>query len=856
MNRYFFKICFFIIVLFVVQVVFIEKAFATTATIYAYSSSWFRSDFWYQSPPQPSWFAAVGGSSYYRSEMTFSTSTIPANAQISGVVLHIFPKACVASSPSLDLDISQLTINPNTLNKSTDAATIYSNAHGGNRYVDNTYELSILCNLNTDKSINLGATAASDFQSKLASGTNWFGLGLSSDAANSSVGQIWGYDNSSYKPYLVVTYIVNSGPVATYVSQPSQTSLNMVSTNVSVYDTDNNVTSLAVQFSTNTVDWVNATLGNVTPSIGTVATSSGSITSIDTDTGTTTLSIQWNFAADIANTSKTNVYLKVTPNDGTVDGTAQTSNAFYTITRVARINTTNTTVLNKTFSNILTNSLAGWWTFDGRETTAVTSIDKSGNGNNGTLTNEPVRKIGKIGQGLNFNGSNSYINVVHSSSINPSSAISLSAWVKSNSISGTSTIFLKGVNPFDGFWLYLNGNQPSVSFSRSGNNWTAKVNDATRTWYGVAISNNGTVQAAVANNTQIYISTSSGANWLAVESARQWRKIAMSGDGSNQAAIVNNGYVYFSSNTGTSWSAWVTSTHRWVDVAMSNNGSIIIAAYTFGTYSWEIVSYIYVSSDSGQTWNLKKTIGPGYNLTSLAMSSDGSRQVAVGSGGAYVSTDSGQTWNYDSHYPGSIASITMSSDGTKQLLAVILGTLRVSQDSGQTWTTVNLSKDWANVAMSGDGTMQTAVANSDYIYVSYDSGSTWTAKTTDATRNWRDVAISQDGTKQISGANYIFDSYAMNVSSNSSVSANSWYHLVGTFDGATSSIYVNGVLSAANYFYVTTTIDTNTSSLLIGGSASKYFNGTLDDLRIYNRALDLREVKKLYNFGRGTTVRF
>src|SRR3989338_2465947 len=57
----------------------------------------------------------------------------------------------------------------------------------------------------------------------------------------------------------------------------------------------------------------------------------------------------------------------------------------------------------------LTNGLVGYWSFDGKDMAGNTAYDRSGQGNNGTLTNGPTRAIGKIGQGLSFDGSNDYV---------------------------------------------------------------------------------------------------------------------------------------------------------------------------------------------------------------------------------------------------------------------------------------------------------------------------------------------------------------------------------------------------------------------------------------------------------------
>jgi hypothetical protein len=52
--------------------------------------------------------------------------------------------------------------------------------------------------------------------------------------------------------------------------------------------------------------------------------------------------------------------------------------------------------------------LVGHWTFDGADIQGTTVIDRSGKGNNGTATGT-TKTIGKLGQGLSFNGTSDYI---------------------------------------------------------------------------------------------------------------------------------------------------------------------------------------------------------------------------------------------------------------------------------------------------------------------------------------------------------------------------------------------------------------------------------------------------------------
>ena len=78
---------------------------------------------------------------------------------------------------------------------------------------------------------------------------------------------------------------------------------------------------------------------------------------------------------------------------------------------------------------------------------------------------------------------------------------------------------------------------------------------------------------------------------------------------------------------------------------------------------------------------------------------------------------------------------------------------------------------------------------------------------------------------------------------------NQWKHLTLTYDGTNLKQFVNGVListkAVSNSFTAT-----NANDLYIGkmGCWSYFFNGFLDDLRIYNRALSNTEVQGVYNF--------
>lgn len=86
---------------------------------------------------------------------------------------------------------------------------------------------------------------------------------------------------------------------------------------------------------------------------------------------------------------------------------------------------------------------------------------------------------------------------------------------------------------------------------------------------------------------------------------------------------------------------------------------------------------------------------------------------------------------------------------------------------------------------------------------------------------------------------------------------NTWHHISFTFTSNALKFYVDGVEDTG----ITKTTDNSVSSLYstvenvhIGSFSSpiatQYFAGSLDDVRVYNRALTAAEVTSLYNLGR------
>lgn len=160
-------------------------------------------------------------------------------------------------------------------------------------------------------------------------------------------------------------------------------------------------------------------------------------------------------------------------------------------------------VLNASRNNVLTSGLVGLWSFDGKDMNWLSNkaIDRSGQGSDGDLvgmstTSSPT--IGKIGQGLSFNDTNSVVAV--SSFPNVTSAYTLVTWVK----------FLNGSN----------GNAYMVSLS----------NNVRLSRY-----NAGTFDCATRDGASVWQSLSSSIT----PTPNQWYQVACTYDGTTRKIYVD-----------------------------------------------------------------------------------------------------------------------------------------------------------------------------------------------------------------------------------------------------------------------------------------------------------------------------
>jgi len=97
-----------------------------------------------------------------------------------------------------------------------------------------------------------------------------------------------------------------------------------------------------------------------------------------------------------------------------------------------------------------------------------------------------------------------------------------------------------------------------------------------------------------------------------------------------------------------------------------------------------------------------------------------------------------------------------------------------------------------------------------------------------------------------------FYNSSIGVLGNFTPTIDTWYNIVFTYDGTTTSLFINNILEDSTTATFTSIPNVD---LVIGSLAdnSLHFNGVIDEMSIYNTALTTNNIAYLYNAGAPTT---
>lgn len=116
----------------------------------------------------------------------------------------------------------------------------------------------------------------------------------------------------------------------------------------------------------------------------------------------------------------------------------------------------------------------------------------------------------------------------------------------------------------------------------------------------------------------------------------------------------------------------------------------------------------------------------------------------------------------------------------------------------------------------------------------------------DYTQMWY-MRVNSGGTVEFIGGNEAGNGTSFDLATTDVLSSGAWNHIVAEIAGTAASIYINGVLSKSGS--VVGARQSNDGNVMIGERADAFapFSGSLDEVRVYNRALSASEIQNIYN---------
>ncbi|MHB1162931.1 MAG: LamG domain-containing protein [Minisyncoccota bacterium] len=478
------------------------------------------------------------------------------------------------------------------------------------------------------------------------------------------------------------------------------------------------------------------------------------------------------------------------------------------------------TTINSTLSMPPNNlGLVGWWTFDGAQMVSNVA-DSSGQGNNGNLRGGATTTTpGPVGQALSFNGTSQYVTIPQFNN-SGTNVLSVSFWLYQSSFTSTDSLAIEATanNNLNATGLMIDPNSSApclgeIQISVHGN---VGYNDACYTrpsagrWHhyvfigdkGQAVEVNLYIDGVLQTPT-IRTNTNDNTNNFGND---PWYFMSRGGTTLFNAGKLDDVRIFnraLSASEVTQMYNAGSGSHVNVSLNPPNLANGLVGWWTFDGNN--MLQNVADTSGQGNNGNLigytSTTTTPG--PVGQALSFNGSNQyVSITENGTTMDMPQGtgasvSVWFKTTGLYGPIfgGRTTGSTDGT--VFSVYLGHNGAATNAGFIEALVRDSSDSAN-------------------YVSLQSS----AVVNDG--KWHLATLVRNGTNA--------------------------YLYVDGVQNSTGSNTINGQLYL-NYSAIGADRNWISSNFAVG---KQYFPGTIDDVRIYNRALSAQEVKQLYNLSRTT----
>ncbi|MFZ3031617.1 MAG: LamG domain-containing protein [Candidatus Moraniibacteriota bacterium] len=445
--------------------------------------------------------------------------------------------------------------------------------------------------------------------------------------------------------------------------------------------------------------------------------------------------------------------------------------------------------LNAPQNDLNTNGLVGLWSFNGDDISGVTAYDRSGQGNNGTLTSGPTATQGKVGQALSFDGADDSVSIT--GDIIGTGADSVCAWVYPRSVGENS------------YGRILSGAIEKFIFIIDFSSKFALLSDGSTAIYSPTISLN------------------------------RWTFACATRDAAGAGVIYMDGVAVSSGSTGTPASNGAT----------TYIGNRSTGDRTFDGSIDEVRIYNRALS-AGEIQSLY-TQGSGTKVDSAVSQPQGTGRLDSGLAGYWKLDDGSGTSITNSATIGGTTSLTGTPSWTTGQIGSAVDFDGVDDTAAVTYNTAFTSSNaltysfWAKPDLNeGNGILGSLNGEngSAYNFIIIDNNG------------------AQLGTPLISLLRNIGGTATRSVQFTYPVST--WFHYTYTYDGANERVYING--AQAGEWAQTGSFASNTEYGLVFGrahtTAIQYYDGALDEVRMYNRPLSSDEVSQLYRLTAPTSV--
>ena len=431
----------------------------------------------------------------------------------------------------------------------------------------------------------------------------------------------------------------------------------------------------------------------------------------------------------------------------------------------------------------ITSGLVGYWKLDENSGTIV--ADSSGNGNTGTLIGGAAWLSGYTNSDVNFDGADDMVTVADNAAFDPS-IITVSAWVNPTSVTATQQIITHG-NDLAGWYLEVASSTARLRF----------------------------------------ITTSIHESSSATLSVNNWQHVVVVHDGNNDYFYINGLLMQTVADTS----------------AITNyDANLIIGQWSSGSYFWR------GGIDEVRVYNRALSAGDVNQLYFC--------QPPSASGTDWI-IDGNTTCELGTNYDQNLVGQWKFDEGRGAIAKDFSGN---GNDGNLTSGPVRITNGKLGGALQFDGSDDTVtIADSSLLDITSEiTVSTWVNVASQ--NSYKKIVVkgnSDDLTYYLSqgpsndgASTYLGIRNASNQSAIAStldhLPIGTWVHLVGTYNGSTIRLYWNG--TEIDNTSHTGLIRTNDQKLSIGAysNGSEYFSGSIDDVRIYNRALTATDVNNLY----------